>query len=111
MNHSESAPATSATPDPAASGDEVEMMAKIERTRQELGATVEQLAAKADVKTQARAATTRLSSQIKSSAERFGQRAMTWRTAEGPAQLAVPAIVTVAAIAGVLLVIARRRRR
>ena len=30
----------------------MELMAKIERTRQELGATVEQLATKADVKTQ-----------------------------------------------------------
>jgi hypothetical protein len=119
MSHSESSSAASATPDPAASGDEREMMAKIERTRQELGETVEQLAAKADVKAQARVLTTKVSTQAKATAEQYGRKAeqygrkaMAWRTAEGPAQLAVPAAVTAAAIAGVvLLVLSRRKRR
>jgi hypothetical protein len=111
MNDSESASAASVTPDPTASGDELELLAKIERTRQELGETVEQLATKADVKAQARAAAVRLSSRVKSTAERFGRKAMAWRTAEGPAQLAVPAAITATAIAGIVLLLARRRRR
>jgi Protein of unknown function (DUF3618) len=117
MNPGESASSASASasasasPDPAASDDEIELMAKIDRTRQELGETVEQLATKADVKAQARGLVTRLSTQVKSAAMRFGRKAMAVRTAEGPAQLAVPAVVTATAIAGVLLVIARRRRR
>jgi hypothetical protein len=111
MNDNESASTAPATPDPGVSGDEVELMAKIERTRQEFGETVEQLATKADVKAQAQAVAARLSAQVKSAAARLGRKTMTWRTGEGPARFAVPGAITAAAIAGVVLVLARRRRR
>jgi hypothetical protein len=111
MNHHNEPASAPAVPDPGASGDELELMAKIERTRQDLGETVEQLATKADVKAQTRAMANRLSMKVKSAAERFGGKTKTWRTSEGPAQLVVPAVVTATAIAGVLLVMARRRRR
>ena len=111
MNDNESASTAPVTPDPAASHDEVELIAKIERTRQELGETVEQLATKADVKAQARTMAARLSTQVKSAAVRLGRKTMTWRTEEGPARFAVPGAITAAAIAGVVLVLARRRRR
>lgn len=108
----------STPPDPAASGDELELLARIEHTRTELGETVEQLATKADVKAQARAAATRLSTQAKSLSTQaktatveLGQKAGAWSTADSARQLILPAVVTAAAIACTWLLLARRRGR
>ncbi len=111
MNQSEPAPGTPAPLDPAAGGQERELHARIEHTRQELGQTVEQLATKADVKAQARAAATRLSSQAKSATVQLGQKAAAWSTADSTRQLLLPAIVSAAAVACAWFLLAQRRRR
>lgn len=49
---------------PPGSGDVAHLRAEIERTREHLGATVEQLAAKVDVKRRAREKATELTSQL-----------------------------------------------
>jgi Protein of unknown function (DUF3618) len=51
---------------PAAPADAQELRQEIERTREQLGETVEQLAAKADVKSRARAKAAELSGRVKS---------------------------------------------
>jgi len=51
---------------PPGSGDVAHLRAEIERTREHLGATVEQLAAKVDVKSRARAKAAELTRQAKS---------------------------------------------
>lgn len=111
MNRGESVPEISTPLDPTATGDEVELLARIEHTRQELGQTVEQLATKADVKAQAKAAATKLSAQLKSRSVRLGQRAVAWGTADSTRQLVLPAIVTATAIASAWLLLARRKSR
>ena len=63
------------TPDPAASREEVELMAKAERTREELGETIEHLAAKADVKARLRAEEAKLTRQARDQLDRLGQKA------------------------------------
>jgi hypothetical protein len=111
MNQSEPAPKASTSLDPAASGEELELRARIEHTRTELGETVEQLATKADVKAQARAAATRLSTQAKSATVELGQKAGAWSTADSARQLILPAVVTATAIVCTWLLLARRRGR
>jgi len=111
MNQSEPARKASAPLAPGAGGQERELHARIEHTRQELGETVDQLATKADVKAQARAAATRLSTQTKSATVQLGQKAAAWSTADSTRQLVLPAIVTAAAIACTWLLLAQRRRR
>jgi hypothetical protein len=51
---------------PPGSGDVAHLRAEIERTREHLGATVEQLAAKVDVKSRARVKAAELTRQAKS---------------------------------------------
>lgn len=77
----------------AAPTSEQELTAEIERTREELGATVEALAAKTDIKARIRAAMSRL--------------AVTTRKRRGPLAVAAGA----AALGSIAAVIARWRRR
>ena len=58
--------AAQAASEPAAPGDEQELRAEIEQTREQLGQTVEQLAAKTDLKARARAKAAGLTGSIKS---------------------------------------------
>ncbi len=60
---------------PAAPGDPQELEREIERTREQLGETVELLAAKADVKRRAQATATELSERIKSKGGQVRQKA------------------------------------
>jgi uncharacterized protein DUF3618 len=65
-NHSRSATQAGAGPDrPTANGDPQELQQEIERTRERLGDTVQQLAAKADVKAMARDKASELSERVK----------------------------------------------
>ena len=70
-------PETAAQADaaPAATNDPQELEREIERTREQLGQTVELLAAKADVKGRAQAKATELSERIKSKAGQVRQEA------------------------------------
>jgi hypothetical protein len=112
MNQGESAPEGSTPLDPEAGSDEVELLARIEHTRQELGETVEQLATKADVKAQARAAAVKVSTKVKSTTGQLGQRAVAWAAADSNRQVIVPAVVAVAAaIAATWLLLAGRKGR
>jgi hypothetical protein len=60
---------------PAAPDDPQELEREIERTREQLGETVELLAAKADVKSRAQAKATELSERIKAKAGQVQQKA------------------------------------
>lgn len=70
---SETASRTDAAPAPP--DDPQELEREIERTREQLGETVELLAAKADVKTRAQAKATELSERIKAKAGQARQKA------------------------------------
>jgi hypothetical protein len=85
--------------------DEVQRLrAEIERTREHLGATVEQLAARADVKGRARAKATQLARRTRS-----GVAGVTGVTRDHPAPLAAVAVGVLAA--AVSLTMWQRRRR
>jgi hypothetical protein len=86
--------------EPVAPDDAQAIRAEIEQTRERLGATVEQLAAKADVKSRVRAQGAELARQVRSRASRV--------TREQPVPLAAAAA---GALAAVFLVIWQRRRR
>ena len=103
---------------PAVPADAQRLRAEIERTREDLGATVEQLAAKLDVKSRARVEAAELAGRIKGTgaqirlaAPGYAKRVIAQGTRIGREQR-VP--LSVAAGAGVLavasLVIWRRRR-
>lgn len=82
--------------------DEVQRLrAEIERTREHLGATVEQLAARADIKGRARAKATQLARRARSGVAGV--------TRDHPAPLAAAAVGVLAA--AVSLTIWQRRRR
>jgi hypothetical protein len=95
-------PAGEAGAGPAAPDDAEQLQAEVERTREQLGEAVEQLAAKADVTSRARDGAARLTGQIKSA---------TAQGAGAARQHGVP--LTVAAlvlIAGYLLIRQWRKR-
>src|SRR2546430_14981292 len=76
---------------PAAPDDPQELEREIERTREQLGETVELLAAKADVKSRAQAKATELSERIKSKAGQVRrQAAAPGGSARGPPCGATP---------------------
>jgi hypothetical protein len=56
-------------------GDEQELQREIERTRAQLGDTVEQLAAKADVRAQAKAKAAQLTGRLRSAVGQAGAKA------------------------------------
>lgn len=85
---------------PAVPGDAQRIRAEIEQTRQHLGATVEQLAARMDVKSRARARAAELAGQARNRVTRVPR--------EHPVPLAAAAAGAVAAIC---LVIWQRSRR
>jgi hypothetical protein len=85
---------------PAVPDDAERIRAEIELTRQHLGATVEQLAAKVDVKSRARARAAELAGQAKSQVARV--------TREQPIPLAAAAA---GAVVAVCLIFWQRRRR
>jgi Protein of unknown function (DUF3618) len=64
-----------AGPKPAASDDVQQLQRKIELTREQLGATVEQLAARADIKGRAQDKATEVSGQVKAKADQARQEA------------------------------------
>ena len=67
--------ATQAEPGTATADDKGRLQEEIERTREQLGETVEQLAAKADVKTMARAKKAELTGRAKSTTASTAARA------------------------------------
>src|SRR5260370_34654951 len=87
-SHAESASRAGTGPDgPTTKRDPGGLQQNIERTREHLGRTVEQLAAKADVKAMARDRATELSERVKGKTERV--RIQTAARAQGvPSQLA-----------------------
>ena len=92
---------------PAVPDDAQRIRAEIERTREHLGATVEQLAAKVDVKSRARAQAVELAGQARNRVEKARSQAVS--VARGhPIPLAAAAAGTVAAVC---LAIWRRSRR
>ena len=66
--------ASQAGPEQAA-GDAQQLQREIERTREQLGATIEQLAARADIKGRARDKATEVSGQVKTKADQARQEA------------------------------------
>jgi hypothetical protein len=85
-------PAEQTVSDPAGEGrlvDEAGLREEIERTREELGETVEQLVAKTDVQ-----------SRVRHRAADLGGRAKSWaaqaRSMQGPAPLVVAAVTLIA---------------
>jgi len=76
-----------ADPVPAAPDDAQQLKEEIERTREQLGETVGQLAAKADMKSRARAKAAELTGRMKTSTARAGQQAAA-RTASARSQFA-----------------------
>lgn len=98
---------------PAVPDDPDEVRHEIERTREQLGETVEQLAAKADVKKQAQEKAAELRAQMKARASQLAGQAQraAGRGAGSVQQRRVPVAVAVAAT-GVLLLgylVIRRR--
>jgi hypothetical protein len=85
--------AAQAASEPAAPGDEQELKAEIEQTREQLGQTVEQLAAKTDLKARARAKAAGLTGSVKSTtaqvrAKAAGQGATVRRQVAGTTVMA-----------------------
>ena len=89
---------------PPGSDDVARLRAEIERTREHLGATVEQLAAKVDVKSRAQAKATELTSQLTRQAKNATAQAR-----KQPVPLAVAAAGALAAL--VLIIVFVRRKR
>ena len=88
--------------------DDVQRLrAEIERTREHLGATVEQLAAKADVKSRARAQAVELAGQARNRVENARSQAVSVAR-DHPVPLAAAAA---GAVAAVCLAFWRRSRR
>lgn len=102
---------TSARPQPPADASQVR--AEIERTREELGATVEQLTAKVDVKSRARAQAAQLTWRVKSSTVQAREQAA--RGARTARQNRLPLVLAAASLTagtlGVCLAIWQRRSR
>lgn len=97
----------------AAPDDAQELEREIEQTREHLGATVEQLAAKADVKKRARDKAAQLRSQAQAAAGRTAQQAQR-ALAQGAGHVRrrrAPLAVAVAALAAGYLALRRRRKR
>jgi Protein of unknown function (DUF3618) len=96
-----------------ASDDAERIRQEIERTRQQLGETVERLAAKADVKSRARAEAAVLAGRLKSSgrsAASSARRAMSEGTAAGQ-RYWVPLSVAAAVLVAAALAVTQRRQR
>jgi hypothetical protein len=90
---------------------------EIERTREHLGATVDQLVARVDVKSRARAGAAELAGRLKRAGLQAGQaapgyarRAITQGT-QAARQQRVPLSVTAAVLVGLGIVTWQRRRR
>ena len=82
--------ASRASAEPAAREDSTQLQRKIERTREQLGQTVEQLAARADIKGRARDKAADVSGQVKSKAGQIHKQvAPVWDAAPEPVRQAV----------------------
>ena len=92
---------------PAVPDDAQRIRAEIERTREHLGATVKQLAAKVDVKSRARAQAVELAGQARNRVEKARGQAVSVAR-DHPIPLAAAAA---GAVAAVCLAIWRRSRR
>ena len=96
-----------------ASDDPERIRQEIERTRQQLGETVERLAAKADVKSRARAEAAAIAGRLKSSGRSTAgsaRRAMDKGTAAGR-RYWVPLSVAAAVLVAAALAVTQRRQR
>ena len=100
--------------------DPEELKQEIERTREQLGETVEALAAKADVKAQARAKASQVTGHLKSKAAQAKQQAAATTgqlqrrladQAAGPRQKAAQLVIAAGAVLVAWLLIARWRQR